>query len=371
MTTSNISIDELKRFSILEGLSNEDLARLQPALGQRVLKNGEVLFEEGDDSNEIYLVRNGVVDICKSGRANHECFTIAAVQEGEVFGELAFLDGSPRSALVRASDDTDLVVIEKKTLFQMPFSHLVIANIARASSGKLRDSANSVVKSLEGQLEAARVQNDFGKFFVYILSIMAIGMIANNLMHTYLKSVSPYSTEFFISYTVILLIPSILTVWKLKMPFRSMGVTLSNWKRSLGEGILFSVAAIILFSLAATVAQHFGWLTLKPVNLSTAFHPWYNHPIYFIHSAAQELFRGGFLQTSFERFFNDRTGIRSIGFTALLFGLFHIHFGIVAVAVTFFSSIVFGIIYRRHRNLIGVSIFHYATGAWAFVSGVL
>lgn len=371
MNTSDIAVEELKRFSILDGVADLELEEMLPVLKSVSLKAGEVLFQEGEASNEIYLIRDGRMEICKGASSGDATFVIAEAGRGEVFGELAFLDGSPRSAMVRAADDTALVVIEKKGLYQLPFSHRLIENIARASSEKLRSSAQSYVGSLEEQLSFIKKQNDFGQFFIYILSLMAVGMIVNNLLHTYLTTISPYSGTFFISYTVILLVPSIAILVKLKMPLQSMGVTLNNWKQSLWEGTLYSVIALVAFSLIASGAGYLGLLHLKPVSFQALFTPWYGLLIYLLHSAAQELFGRGFLQTAFERFFNDQTGVRSIGFTSLLFGLFHIHFGIIAVGITFASSLVFGAIYRRHRNLIGVSLVHFATGLWAIVSGVL
>lgn len=371
MKPHTVTAEDLKRFSILDGLTDPELAKLLPMLKDVSLKGGEVLFKEEEASNEIYLVQSGSVEICKSGAEKGTSFVIAESGTGSVFGELAFLDGSPRSAMVRAATETHLIVIEKKTLYQLPFSHRLIENIARASSEKLRTSAANYVGSLEEQLSVVKKQHEFGQFFIYILSLMAVGMIVNNLLHTHLSSISPYSGTFFISYTVILLVPSLMILWKLKMPRQAMGITLANWKRSLVEGLLISAVVYALFSLAAAIGIHFGLLDLKPASIAKVFTPWYGVFIYLLHSAAQELFGRGFLQTAFEQFFDDETGIRSIGFTSLLFGLFHIHLGIAVVGITFVSSLVFGAIYRRHRNLIGVSLVHFVVGLWAIINGVL
>lgn len=371
MNTHDMTADELKSFSILDTLTAPEREQIRPILKSVSLQPGQVLFQEGEASNEIYLIRSGRVEICKHGVAGDASFVIAEMGEGEVFGELAFLDGSPRSAMVRAAADTCLIVIEKQPLFQLPFSHKLIENIAGESARKLRESASNYAGSLEKQLVAIKKQNDFGQFFVYILSLMAVGMIVNNLMFTYLTDISPYSTFFFFSYSAILLIPSLTILWKLKMPRQSMGITLANWKQSLVEGMVISAAAYAGFTVLATLCQHLGLLGLKTVSIKALFSPWYWWLIYLLHSAAQELFARGFLQTAFEQFFDDRTGVRSIGFASLLFGLFHIHFGMFAVVITFVSSLVFGMIYRRHRNLIGVSLIHFVAGIWAMLSGAL
>ncbi len=368
MAEREISVDELKQFSILNSLNPAELQALKGILGQVTLNTGEILFKEGEASNEIYLILEGCVEICKTG--SQETFVIAENKTGEVFGELAFLDGSPRSAQVRAANACCLLVIEKEPLYTLPFCHRIVEKIAKISSEKLRESASDLVGSLEKQIETVKTQNDFGQFFIYILSLMAIGMIVNNLLHTYLTDISPYSLGFFVFYSLILLLPSLLIVWKLKMPMASMGMTMENWKQSLIEGAGLSILIIVLFTGASAIVRHLGIWNLKPFSFA-ALSPWYMPPIYLLHTAAQELFSRGFLQTAFERFFNDKTGVRSIGFAALLFALFHIHFGIGAVAITFISSLVFGSLYRRHKNLVGVSILHYVAGVWAFVCGAM
>lgn len=366
-----ITPEELKRFSILAELDREELAKLIPLLGHLALKKDQVLFEEGEASDEIYLVRTGSVDICKTGASGGDTFVIAGNKAGEVFGEMAFLDGSPRSAQVRAATACTLLTIGRDALFSLPFSHKVIASIARISTGKLRESASDYVNSLETQIRTVRTQNEFGQFFIYILSLMAIGMLVNNLMHTYFTSISPYSMAFFIFYSLILLLPSMTIVWKLKMPVSAMGLTMNNWRQSLKEGLGLCLLIVLMFAIATSVINGFDLMTLKPFSMSAIFTPIYGPPMYLLHSGAQELFARGFLQTSFERFFNDETGVKSIGFSALLFGLFHIHFGIAAVLITFLSSLAFGAVYRRHRNLIGVSLIHYVGGTGAFVFGLL
>ena len=371
MSSAKISIDNLKRFSILAGLDDEQLKVIEPVLKSVALKNGEVLFHEGEESNEVYLVARGSVDICKSGFECREDFVIANMGAGEVLGELAFLDGSPRSALVKAAEDSLLLVMEKEQLLQVPFSHLIIANLAKASSEKLRDAGKNYVTSLEKQVRVMKTQHDFGQFFTYIMTLMAIGMIINNLMNTYFTTISPYSLGFFIFYSVILLVPSLIIVWKLKMPLRDMGVTLKNWKRSLVEGLICCGIMVALFKIVISVALDHGVKGIKPFTLPDNPQAWFMMVVYLVHTALQELFARGFLQTSFERFFNDKTGVRSIFFASLLFGLFHLHFGIAAVLVIFVSSLFFGAIYHRHRNLIGVSLIHYVAGVWGFTCGVL
>jgi membrane protease YdiL (CAAX protease family) len=156
---------------------------------------------------------------------------------------------------------------------------------------------------------------------------------------------------------------------KLKIPASEMGITSKKWKKSLFEGILASVVFAGLFFVFYKFAKHYSLVDVKPIDLSVGnYFPMF---VYFIQSAAQELFARGFLQTTFQRFFNDHKGIKSNLLASLFFSLIHIHFGIIAVVVTFMGSLLFGALYLRHHNMIGVSIFHWTAGVCFFGTGIL
>jgi CRP-like cAMP-binding protein len=375
MVSQNPDLQALKKSPLLSGFADAELQALEKILEYRSLKSGDILFCEGDMSNEIYFIRHGVFDICKADSTGQGSFVVAKLKKGDLVGELAFLDEAPRSALARAAEDADIIVLDKRRLIQLPDGMMLfnklISNIALATTERLRNSTESQVKSLEQQLATVKLQHEFGQFFVYVVALSSLGMIVNNLLHTYLSFVSVYSYAFFGAYSVMLLVPSLFILWKLNIPLNAMGVTTMNWKKSLYEGGIASLVFIGLFAVLVAVVKRFELMTLKPFSLAAAVTPWYRAPVYIVHSAAQEVLGRGFLQTSFQRFFNDQTGVKSIFLASLLFGIFHIHFGLTAVVVTFLSSLVFGALYARHENIIGVSVLHYISGVCAFVTGFI
>src|SRR5580658_176073 len=75
----------------------------------RKLKRGELLFAEGENSRAMYLIQNGMLRLYKKkGDANIELDT---VHSGQIVGELAFLDGNPRSASGEALTDMEIIEI--------------------------------------------------------------------------------------------------------------------------------------------------------------------------------------------------------------------------------------------------------------------
>jgi len=366
MTMTDLT-HELKRFSLLKGFSDAELDELQTILEPRTLRPGETLFLEHDAGDEAYFVRSGSLAISKALNGGTASHVVAVEHAGSVCGELAFLDGSPRSASATAVDTTAILALNKTRLAELPSAlsvlNRLISNIALSSTDRLRRSTSQHVDSLEKQLAVIRTQYEFGQFFIYILACYAIGIIVNSLLQSYLKQVDVYSRVFSWSYLLVLLIPSLITIRVMKMPLSQIGVTLNNWKQALTEGALASVAFILLMWLMVLLTN----LTFPP--LSASLFVW--GPSYFLHSCVQEFLARGIVQTSFQRFFLDERGLKSILLASLLFSLFHVHFGLIAILVTFVSSIVFGLVYLRHQNLIGVFLLHGIVGAGAFALGIL
>jgi CRP-like cAMP-binding protein len=78
------------------------------------LKAKEALFEEGDQSKNMYFLKNGQVRIFK--RKGEGSIEIETIRSGQIIGELAFLDGQARSASAEALTTCDLIEISRDAL---------------------------------------------------------------------------------------------------------------------------------------------------------------------------------------------------------------------------------------------------------------
>ncbi len=91
-------------------LSEEDLAFLLPTCTVRMLRRGDLLFEEGDECSELFVVSSGLVAISKKSIDGRES-VVALMERGELFGEMGMLDGLGRSAEARALEPSEVVAI--------------------------------------------------------------------------------------------------------------------------------------------------------------------------------------------------------------------------------------------------------------------
>lgn len=76
---------------------------------QRRISAGAVVFREGETAENAYIVESGAIDIVR--RAGADRIVLARLGPGEIFGEMALIDGSPRSATAIAACDSDLTEI--------------------------------------------------------------------------------------------------------------------------------------------------------------------------------------------------------------------------------------------------------------------
>lgn len=101
-------LQELQRLSLFTNLSLRELKIVQGILHEREYLPGEVIFDEGEEGNALYIVRSGRVLICRQA---HPELAIAEHEAGSFFGELALLDSAPRSAQARAIAPSRVAVL--------------------------------------------------------------------------------------------------------------------------------------------------------------------------------------------------------------------------------------------------------------------
>jgi CRP/FNR family cyclic AMP-dependent transcriptional regulator len=77
----------------------------------RVYAKNEVVFTEKSPGKEMFIVYSGKINLYKE-RQNKKAL-LATVAPGEFFGEMALVDGSPRSATAMAAEDSQLIVLDE------------------------------------------------------------------------------------------------------------------------------------------------------------------------------------------------------------------------------------------------------------------
>jgi CRP/FNR family cyclic AMP-dependent transcriptional regulator len=123
--SANINI--LKQTDIYYNLTPTQLELIANLCQERTYQTGEIIFYEGSNSDELYIIVQGSIDIlvnpslvsCQADQ-KLESVTIATLRRGQSFGEIALVDQGLRSATARtALDNTRLLIIPSKKLLQL------------------------------------------------------------------------------------------------------------------------------------------------------------------------------------------------------------------------------------------------------------
>jgi len=127
----------LKRIPLYSSMSLEQLYTITTHLTEREVQPGEVIFQEGDLSYELYLVVSGVVHIVK--QRGETTYTIATDVAGDYFGDMAIFENRPRSAGAVAAEAGILLVLSPERFRQIILQEPAISfEIFRELSARLR-----------------------------------------------------------------------------------------------------------------------------------------------------------------------------------------------------------------------------------------
>jgi CRP/FNR family transcriptional regulator, cyclic AMP receptor protein len=104
------AVELLKSVPLFADLEGEELERFSHVAVPRSFPAGTRVFHEGDDSDACYIVKDGSFRVTRE-HSDGRAITLATLGPGEIFGELAMLDGDQRSASAEALTDGDLLAL--------------------------------------------------------------------------------------------------------------------------------------------------------------------------------------------------------------------------------------------------------------------
>lgn len=132
-------INLLRDLDIFKGLGDGELRKVARLFTQKLFRPGERIFGKDDAGNEAYVVMRGQIEIV----LDENTAPIATLGQGQVFGELSFLDGGKRGALAIARQASIVLVMQRAQFFELTqrepnLGLAVMRNIALELTVRLR-----------------------------------------------------------------------------------------------------------------------------------------------------------------------------------------------------------------------------------------
>jgi len=139
---AQVSLSEMRNIGLFAALSDAVLEHLAATLSLLTPAPGDVVFREGEEARDLFVVIDGEMEVLKRSRSGTDA-RVAMLGPGDWFGEMGVLDVQARSATVRSLAPTRMLRVSSADLdslyrFDVKSYALIVLNLARELSRRLR-----------------------------------------------------------------------------------------------------------------------------------------------------------------------------------------------------------------------------------------
>lgn len=396
----------LNKFSISNGKSEEDFGLLNILKSQTIFQDlndsefnillkyvSVITLTPGDNeakkrvnSHNFYIILGGHLEAASRKSHDGPLGKFSQYKHGEILNLLALANHENTIEINEVLKPTTLLCIDlEKFRNDRKYNQLqpkLMHNMTNYFSERLQyteqvliNTSDIAMKSIDKQFEDEKLRVLFGMFVVrmfvilciYTISLHGLQIVEGNFGDPAIVSTSMLFIVSFFVYRAMM---------KTQLPLNEFGISTTDWKKATVEGILCAVVLFILmliikFALIKTLPQ-FSHLPLFEFNTGlnkhleiTSWKAFFIMLVYIVFAPVQEFLVRGGLQSSLFSFLtgslNQKIWI-SIIVSNLIFVAFHSHISFLFSLTALIPGIVWGLLYSRHKTLIGVSISHILVG---------
>lgn len=351
---------------IFKDFTEEELVEIQQVADKQEIEAQVDIIKESEKSDDFFVILSGKADILKIEEDEHgtqQQFKLATISKGDVCGEVAFIDHLPRSSTVRTIEPTKVLRINRNSILTGPHGKKIldklIRNISKTSIKRLREFNNQYLNSLQITFNLVKHRQDFGLFFIVVFTALILITISEYTVRGWGFALN--NPWFSMARLLLVCVPSFYWIKKFHLSLQNFGIFWQDWKISVIEGsvlgLFFAILITYSYSLYGGVSLYNTLSTIAHGSLETD-----EVILYPISSYLQEFIARGIVQSSIQRFLNDKRGFYAVFVTAILFSGIHIHQGWLSVIILFIGSFILGLFYLHRQNLIGVATAHMIIG---------
>ncbi len=370
-------------FALFENIASDVIAETLQALPSLTFAAGEVLLQENEPNQRVFLIQSGEVGVWKGPPQSPEGVCVALLKPGDCFGEMSAITVAKSSATIVARTATTVRVL---TLQDLPAEgqvrEAVTLNLARLLVNRLSAATESIQEKHERELKAMRVIAAASAFITRMLTALTCYMFSLPLIAV-LTPLLP--TNSLISFFFILVFAWVVLDFMNKRPEvrnQHWYMSLTRWPRQLGRGLLWTIPPLLVFLV---IKLSFMWTRpgeyafFEPMTAISRGAPM-NFPlwltfavIYTTLAFAQEFIRCA-IQGTLEMINHASTTggyWKAILLSDVVFTSIHMHLGPAFAAQAFIGGLFFGYEFYRERSYLAVAVSHSLVGVWAvFIMGI-
>jgi len=108
----------LTRIALFEGLSSDELDKIASLAERRIFSARETVVAQGDEAKALFVIARGRLKVVSNGPDGRDT-VLGIMDAGEVFGEVALIDGGLRSATCTAVEECELLSIDRSSFLQL------------------------------------------------------------------------------------------------------------------------------------------------------------------------------------------------------------------------------------------------------------
>lgn len=320
----------------------------------------QVLFKKGVQQEYLYILLEGSFEIV--GYDDFGELKVAVLSTfGDVVGESAILGGKTVASVSIKKGTRYYALNASQLKHRSDLRHYLSSKVARRSLNKLS-------RMYEVEMKNRRERIFISKTVIITFSILCLSVFYSKFTDFIgLRPNILWSWLYLFVFTPLVAIYVKLS----KASFAHFGIKKVGAYKSIVDGLIFSFVFVLLYCLSILVYSKFSFGFLEQVFLNF-FKPSFGmSALYLAHCYLQEFLARGVLQKGLHGLIDIGSPkarlFISVFIASLAFGVTHDNFGFWAMIMTTLAGFVYGYVYVRTNNILGVTIFHFFSGKCFFM----
>lgn len=358
-----------------------DLSGLENHLSRKEFLAGSTIIDSSIRNTKLYILKHGYCTVNKGELVLH------TINPNQIFGEISSLLLLPVNADIVAKTDCTTFELDVASLEKGTASKILLSNLkllaGREVANKLNQSNQGYALKLKKENEELKEKRRYSILFTQLFTGISIYTFCLDIIRRF-ESKLPSNT---IISSIIILIFALLLLYliiKSKLPLKSYGITLVNWKYNVFQSFLYSLPILVLAFMGKYI-----WMKYDTTGQVKLFQPEaiftsptdFNYTFYVgaiiaycILSIIQEFIgRCGIHATLRNYYLSDENPSewKGIIVSSIMFMATHAHLGAMFSALVFLPGVFWAWMFTKQNSIVGPAFSHCIIGVFiVFILGI-